>query len=77
MCDLGAEVATPKPSQDHPLGALLQQRDIEVDEKTKPALRKPQVREQLSFVHRRDRFNGFHFHYNAVVDNKINSIASF
>jgi hypothetical protein len=68
----GAKVA--RRSQDHTFDALLEQNDVEVDQKTEPAPRQSKIRQQLRLMNRRQCVNRFHLDDHGAVHHQIDAI---
>lgn len=56
--------------------ALLQERDVEVDEETEFQLRQLEVSEELRFVDRPERVDALEFDDQPVVDDEIEAISA-
>lgn len=60
-----------------PSDALLQQRDVEVDEKSDAQSAQLQVGEKLCLMDRREGVNRFDLDQNSVLDHKVHSVSAF
>ena len=62
-------------SADSTVDTLPQMRHVEVNKQADSVSTEAQVREQLSFMHWKDVFNGLDLNDDCVLDEKINAIA--
>jgi hypothetical protein len=61
--------------EDEALDAVLEHRDVEVDEESDPPSAEPKVRQQLGLVYGLETLNGLEFDDNRIVDHDVEAIA--